>query len=338
MGLVSTGVSRGVQPSKDGVEIRRLRLVGSSPAMARLREEIDCFAPFDLTVLILGSSGTGKELVAGEIHEKSPRHGMLLVPVNCAAIPETMFESELFGAVAGAATGVKARNGLIVEAEGGTLFLDEIGELGLTLQAKLLRFLNDKTFYPVGSDEPRKADVRIIAATNKDLPAEIKAGRFRLDLFHRLSEFIIETPALRDQPEVLRELCDAAIADYSARMHKDIKGITDEACAALERRPFEGNVRELRNVIGEAVAREKTDTIQVGSLRRGVREYRPPAPIDFPEGVHSPLDLAHRELAVKHLALCHGNISAAARQIGIDRKTLAKWREDFRLTPERETA
>jgi two-component system response regulator HydG len=313
-------------------------LVGNSERIRDILALVEDFGPYDYPVLVLGPSGSGKRPVVEMIHAKSPRRDKPFVQINCAAFADTLIESQLFGVKARTVTGVEESKGLIAKAEGGTLFLDEVGELSEPAQAKLLTFLDTKMYYRVGDTELTEADVRIIAATNKDLLQEALAGRFREDLYFRLSRFIIETPALCGHPEDLPELVAEIIARHSAAVGGRVKCVSPGAMAVLEAYLFRGNVRELENVIIEAMAREKTDTIQVGTLRRAVREYRPPTPIDFPQGVLSPFDLACRDLAIRFMALANGKVSVAAEMIGIDRKTLTRWLKLFGLYPERKTA
>ncbi len=225
-------------------------LIGRSPAMQAVYKAIGRAAPQNVNVLILGESGTGKELVARSIHQHSRRAGETFLAVNCAAIPETLLESELFGHEQGAFTGAdRRRAGKFEQCHGGTLFLDEIGELSLATQAKLLRVLQDRSFQPLGSTETICADVRIVAATNRDLDGMIRDGRFRPDLYFRLADFSIDLPPLRERPEDLPELVQYLLRRLNAELATDITHVHDEAMLALSRYPWPGNVRELQNTL-----------------------------------------------------------------------------------------
>jgi two-component system response regulator HupR/HoxA len=229
------------------------RIVGDSPAMGQVLASVEKVAPLSTTVLVQGETGTGKELVARAIHEASPRSGALFVPVNCAALSEGIIESELFGHRRGAFTNALAdHKGLFEVADGGTLFLDEVSETTPALQAKLLRVLQEGEIRPVGDSRDRKVDVRIVAATNRKLEDEVKAGRFRQDLFYRLASYPITIPPLRDRPEDIGPLATHLVARLVATHGKPVGAPTPEAIAALQRYPFMGNVRELENVLVRA--------------------------------------------------------------------------------------
>jgi transcriptional regulator with GAF, ATPase, and Fis domain len=229
-------------------------LVGQSHALQHIVSQIDLVAPTEASVLILGESGTGKELVAREIHNRSKRKDKPLVRVNCASIPKDLFESEFFGHTRGAFTGaVKDRAGRFEAAEGGTLFLDEIGEVPLDLQGKLLRVLQEKTYERVGEDRTRQADVRVIAATNRDLRRQVEAGRFREDLFYRLNVFPIQVPPLRERMEDVPLLAKHFIESSVRELGCPKPRLTRAAIAKLENYHWPGNIRELRNVIERAI-------------------------------------------------------------------------------------
>ena len=231
----------------------RYEMLGQSPPMQRLFKEIDRVAPTKAGVLITGESGTGKELISRAIHRLSPRIKGPFVKVNCAAIPRELIESELFGHERGAFTGAQARKrGFFEQAHGGTLFLDEIGDMDLTAQAKVLRALQSGEVNRVGSEHNMHVDVRVLAATNKDLAREVAAGRFREDLFFRLAVFPIRSPALRERMEDLRALADAFMDSFCRENGLKTKSIAPDVYAALERRSWPGNVRELKNVIERA--------------------------------------------------------------------------------------
>ncbi len=234
-------------------------LLGRSPRFVELLRDLDQVAPADASVLLLGETGTGKELIARAIHATSKRRDAPLIKVNCAAIPATLIESEFFGHERGAFTGATARrDGRFALAHGGTIFLDEIGELPLELQAKLLRVLQEGEFEPVGSAETRRVDVRVIAATNRDLLSAAREGRFREDLYYRLAVFPLLVPALRERREDIALLAQAFVERFASRLAKRIEPLTPACIARLERYPWPGNVRELQNVIerGVILARE----------------------------------------------------------------------------------
>ncbi|RMG21161.1 MAG: sigma-54-dependent Fis family transcriptional regulator, partial [Deltaproteobacteria bacterium] len=228
-------------------------IVGDSPRMRAVLEKVRRVAAYKTTVLLHGESGTGKELVARAIHELSPRAAGPFVPVNCGAIPETLMESELFGHVKGAFTGAdRARPGLIREAQGGTLFLDEIGELPSRMQVKLLRFLQEDEIRRVGDSRTETVDVRVVAATARDLQDEVKAGRFREDLYYRLSVVPLHLPPLRERPGDVPRLVEHFLSRLARRLEKPQLKVTEEAMARLASYPWPGNVRELENTLEQA--------------------------------------------------------------------------------------
>jgi len=233
---------------------KKFDMVGESPAIAKVKETIEKVAPTDARVLITGPNGTGKELVAHWIHQKSNRQAEPFVAVNCAAIPSELIESELFGHEKGAFTSAhKQRNGKFEQAQGGTLFLDEIGDMSLSAQSKVLRALQENLINRVGSDKDIKVDVRVLAATNKDLKKEIEGGRFREDLYHRLSVILVQVPALKDRKEDIPLLVDKFLEDIAQENGDAKKGITKDALQKLQEFPWTGNIRELRNVVERLV-------------------------------------------------------------------------------------
>lgn len=233
---------------------KKLDMVGESPAIARVKDTIEKVAPTDARVLITGPNGTGKELVAHWIHQKSNRASEAFVAVNCAAIPSELIESELFGHEKGAFTSAhKQRSGKFEQAQAGTLFLDEIGDMSLSAQSKVLRALQENLINRVGSDKDIKVDVRVLAATNKDLKKEIEAGRFREDLYHRLSVILIQVPALKDRKEDIPLLVNKFLEDIAQENGDAKKGISKEAIQKLQEFPWTGNIRELRNVVERLV-------------------------------------------------------------------------------------
>jgi DNA-binding NtrC family response regulator len=238
-------------------------IIGKSPAMNSVFELIKLVASAGANVLITGESGSGKELVARALHNSGERKNKSFVPLNCTAIPENLLESELFGHVKGAFTGaVGDKKGLFEEANGGTLFLDEIGDLSLALQAKLLRVLQDKQIRPVGGTQSKQVDVRIIAATHRDLKIMVKDGLFREDLFYRLNVIPIKVPALRERMEDVPLLVDGFIAKFAAQNNSQVKSIAPEAMALLMAHPWPGNVRELENVIERAMVLSRGSLIE----------------------------------------------------------------------------
>ncbi|MBR6423726.1 MAG: sigma-54-dependent Fis family transcriptional regulator [Bacteroidales bacterium] len=227
----------------------KYEIVGESPAIVHIKEIVDRVAPTDARVLIMGANGTGKELVARRLHDKSPRSAAPFIEVNCAAIPSELIESELFGHEKGAFTSaIKQHKGKFEQAEGGTLFLDEIGDMSLAAQAKVLRVLQEKKLSRVGSDKDITVNVRVVAATNKNLTDEIAKGNFREDLYHRLSVIVIHVPELRERTEDIPMLMDYFIDQISQETGIPKKPVTPEAIAELQKLPWTGNIRELRNV------------------------------------------------------------------------------------------
>jgi DNA-binding NtrC family response regulator len=233
---------------------KKYEIVGNSPAIRQVKEDIAKVAKTDARVLIMGPNGSGKELVCRQIHEQSDRRNMPFVEVNCAAIPSELIESELFGHEKGSFTGaIKDKKGKFEQADGGTLFLDEIGDMSLSAQAKVLRALQEQKITRVGSDKDIKVNVRVIAATNKDLKAEIQKGNFREDLFHRLGVIVIKVPSLDERKEDIPLLTDKFLNDIAEEYRTTPKPIDQEAIKLLEQRTWSGNIRELRNVVERLV-------------------------------------------------------------------------------------
>jgi DNA-binding NtrC family response regulator len=300
-------------------ESSRYRLVGSSPAMQRVVAMIQKVAPSEATVLVRGASGTGKELVARALHYNSPRRDHPLVTINCAALQESLLESELFGHEKGAFTGAtQTKRGLVEVAEGGTLFIDEIAEMAPGLQSKLLRVLENGHFRRVGSTQESHADVRIVAATNKPLEQEIKAGRFREDLFYRLNVVTVELPSLKDRRGDITELVEHFLSTRqvgAGRMH-----VSPEAMEALVRHDWPGNVRELANLLERAQILAEENVVTLDDLPENLVESAgpPPAP-----GT-SPLDL--REVERRHVLSVlekeKWNKVHAAKLLGVSRRAL----------------
>jgi DNA-binding NtrC family response regulator len=296
--------------------------VGRSEAMLQVFKTAARVAASGATVLILGESGTGKELVARAIHAASPRSGGAFVPVDCGAIAEGVLESELFGHVKGAFTGAQAaRRGLFEEAGGGTLFLDEIGDVGPGLQARLLRALQEGTIRRVGANEAIPVDVRVVAATNKDLEAVVKAGRFREDLFYRLNVVTLRIPPLRERREDI-----PLLAEHFAAKHGrgEAAAISPDARELLQAYDWPGNVRELENVIARALALNPSGVVVPADLPERIRggAAEPAKGLPLPPGFRPSLDELSRRYAGLVLAECGGNKTRAAEVLGIDRKTL----------------
>jgi formate hydrogenlyase transcriptional activator len=251
---------RGMNAGADGFE----GILGSSPAMAKVKEMIRAVAPTDSTVLIEGETGTGKELVARAIHKQSHRHGREFVCVNCAAIPQGLIASELFGHEKGAFTGaVQRRLGRFEQAEGGTIFLDELGELSADAQVALLRVLQEHEFERLGGSATIRTDVRVVAATHRNLPAAVAAKTFREDLFYRLSVFTIGIPALRERAADIRPLSEYFLNRLAQQMGKSINGIDGDSLKLLKSYAWPGNIRELQNIIERAVVLAEGSTLHV---------------------------------------------------------------------------
>lgn len=300
------------------------QILGKSKAMREVFDLIRRVADSPTNVLITGESGTGKELVAKAIHYNSDRREAPFVPVNCAAIPETLLESELFGHVKGAFTDAKTdKRGLFEEAQKGTLFLDEISELPLTLQAKLLRAIQEREIRRVGATRPVSVDVRIIAATNLNLAEEVKAKRFREDLFYRLNVIEIRLPPLRERREDIPLLVEAFLRKCAEVSHKEIRGMTESALALLMDYSWPGNVRELENVIERATTLARGEKIVPDDLPPAIQGARGERRV-LDEAAERVLPLAdvEKEYILRILEKTGGNKYQAAQVLGIDRKTL----------------
>ncbi len=252
--LILRNVSEKIKLKEELKKEELPNFIGKSPKIEKLKEQIRKIAPYDVNVLILGESGTGKEVVAKAIHQLSKRKNKPFLAINCAALPSNLLESELFGYKKGAFTGASSdKKGLIEKAQGGTLFLDEIGDMPLELQSKLLRFLETKKFIPLGDTKEREVDLRVIAATNKNLKEEIKKGNFREDLYYRLSTIMLELPPLRERKEDIPLLVEFFARKFAKKYGKELKKISPKFIESLTRLPLEGNVRELRNIVEREV-------------------------------------------------------------------------------------
>ncbi len=305
------------------------RAVGTAPAWRRVLETVDAVADSEATALILGESGTGKELVAEAIHARSARAAGPLIKVHCAALPESLLEAELFGHEKGAFTGATAlRKGRFEEADGGTLFLDEVGEIALPVQVKLLRVLQQKTFERLGSGTTLRADFRLVAATNRDLQAEVKAGHFREDLYYRLNVIPIPLPPLRERREDIALLAQHFLAKANALHRRHVEGFSEAVLDAMKAYGFPGNVRELENLIERCIVLCRGTRIEAADLPEALRAMSAPAP----DAQGGPLDRLWRgELnldALERLILdeamqrSRGVQTEAARLLGISRRTL----------------
>jgi two-component system, NtrC family, response regulator GlrR len=337
-------IDRALENRKLNYEIKRLKdiinerydfanIIARSGKMRAVLDVVSRIAKLDSTVHIHGESGTGKELIAKAIHLASDRKDKPFVALNCAALPESLLESELFGHEKGAFTGaVKSTRGLFTQAHGGTLFLDEIGDMPRATQSKLLRVLQERQFYPVGSEVPFEVDVRVIVATNKDLEDQVRKGLFRDDLFYRIHVIPVNLPALRERKDDIVPLLDHFLKKYSEHMKKEIKRLTPEALRKLMLHDWPGNVRELENTIEYAVAMTQSDTVTEDYILQGKTLTADRAPsllqetYDEPSSGLKPLkdarDAFERDYLVHVLSMTEGNVSQAAKLAG-------KYRADF---------
>ena len=306
-------------------------LVGDSTAMKRLRALIEKAASSGLHILITGETGTGKELIAHLLHEHSTCAEGPLVVVNCAAIPAHLFESELFGYEKGAFTGAAQRHiGLIERAHEGTLFLDEVGDLSLDNQAKLLRAIETGRFFRVGGGRETHVSIRVISATNKDIPVQVKRGDFRADLYHRLNGIAIPVPPLRDRAEDIPALAQHFFSLYVGRAKRPVSGISPNAIAYLREQRWPGNVRQLRNTIERAIVLTHNDLIQVHDVKSPT-ESSAESGVDAPPKTLSEVERRHIK---KVLARCDGRVNDAAKLLGIGRSTLYAKIAEYGLTAE----
>ena len=318
---------------------RHQTMVGESYSMRQLREQVAMAAPTNGRVLIYGENGTGKELVARTVHALSRRRTAAFVEVNCAAIPEDLIESELFGHVRGAFTGaVSDRRGKFEVADGGTLFLDEIADMSLKTQAKVLRALQEQTMEAVGGSTSIKVDVRVLAATNKDLQGEIRAGRFREDLYFRLSVIPIFVPPLRDRQEDIPLLADHFLAEFAREYGRRVKSFDPGAVSMLQHYPWPGNVRELRNVIERLMIMVPGDSISLTDL--GFLDPDAASRPDFAAAaerltLHEARDRFERDLILRTLAGQQGNMSRTAEALGVERSNLYRKMKAFGIAPSR---
>ena len=324
---------------------RTRKFLGVSPAVRKIREAIDILAKTDnVDLLVCGETGTGKEVVVREVHEKSARAKQPFVKINCSAIPENLLESELFGYEKGAFTGASgSKKGLMELADGGTVFLDEIGEMPLAMQAKLLSFLEDRSFKRIGGLRDVEVNVRIAAATNRNLEEEVRRGTFREDLYYRLNVMQILIPPLRERPEDIPALCSYYLEHYNLRFGKKLTGISPDFMDQLMRRSWKGNVRELRNVLERSVLLSTGDILD-GSESEAFRPAESPSarpgafypmkdlkqgPVDLKQEV----DAFERAYIDRALALSDGNLSRAAQLLSCSRFTLRRRLDGEEDTP-----
>ncbi len=342
--LLSQIVARAYHVYELESENRRLRqysietpiqnVITNSPEMLNVCRKVEKIAPSDITTLLLGDSGTGKELIAQALHELSPRSGQRMVAINCAAIPENLLESELFGYEKGAFTGAhKQTPGKIEYANGGTLFLDEIGDLSHDLQSKLLRFLQERVIERVGGRQEIPVDVRIICATHRNLSELVAEGRFREDLYYRISEISIDIPPLKDRAGDALVLARALLDRFNREMGKNIKGFTETALSAIESHPWPGNVRELESRIKRALIMAEGHYITPEDL-----ELKPSDSEQESFNLREVRDAAEYRAIVKALSKSDNNISTAAKLLGITRPTLYTFLEKYNLKGSLESA
>lgn len=309
-----------LQKERLGTRFAFSRIIGTSPSIRKLFETLSMVAPTEATILLLGESGTGKELVANAIHQNSPRRERPYVKVNCAALPETLLESELFGHEKGAFTGaIEKKKGRFERADGGTIFLDEIGEMSLPTQTKILRVLQEREFEAVGGTKSIKVDVRVIAATNKQLEQEVSKGRFREDLYYRINVVPITIPPLRERKEDIPLLAEHFLRIYGEKNKRAIRGFAPAVMQAFIHHTWPGNVRELENIVERMVIMSRGDAIALDDLPPALanlqqEEGKTPSPTSLRD--------VERETIVKTLHQTKGNRTKTAAILGITRKTL----------------
>ena len=305
-------------------------MIGKSDSLSRVRQMIAKAAPARANVLITGESGVGKELVAHAVHDQSERADKPFVVVHCAALSETLIESELFGFEKGAFTGAEnMHKGRFELADGGTIFLDEIGEINLATQVKLLRVLQEHKFERVGGEKSIEVDVRVVAATNRNLEDEVKAGRFREDLFYRLNVVRIEMPSLRERMDDIPLLMHAFLREFNIENKKNIKGFDKASKSAMIKYSWPGNIRELKNAVESAVVMCTGDEIKMEDLPRALRAQSEEKVISIPIGIT--MDEAEKIIIQENLAANNGNKSRTADILGIGRKTLHRKLEELNI-------
>ncbi|WP_305041668.1 sigma-54 interaction domain-containing protein, partial [Geoalkalibacter sp.] len=340
--LISRDITENKTLSEENQRLRRYlahprdldSFIARSPAVKGALEMVEAVAPLDSTLLLTGESGTGKEYFVDLIHALSPRRGAPLVKINCAALPETLLESELFGHRRGAFTGAVAdQPGKFVQADGGTLFLDEIGELPLPSQAKLLRVLQEKTVQAVGGQKEVRVDVRIVAATNRKLAEEVGAGRFREDLYYRLNVISIAIPPLRERREDILPLAEYFLAQFARQMERPLPRLSPQVRDLLLRHPLPGNVRQLKHAMERAVALGKGEIILPDDLPEDLNQDRPGlclGPAFHPgQSLRGALEHFERDYLRRALEFHQGRRLETAQALGISRKNL--WEKLHRL-------
>ena len=332
--------ARGSHPAGGSLAGGSTRILGDSPVMQDLLGQIATVAPTRSTVLLLGESGSGKDLVAQTIHENSPRGDRNFLPLNCAALSPTLLESELFGYEAGAFTGARQRRlGKLEMADRGTLFLDEIGEMAPEMQVKLLRFLETREIMRVGGNRSLKLDVRLIAATNRDLVQAVSQGAFRTDLYYRLRVVTLRVPPLRERTGDIPRLAWSFVETFAAEHGKRISRLEPELLDRLVQHPWPGNVRELRNLVESLVVFSKGDTLRMEDLPPELRIGRPAASPDSeaepPRFADLNLDTIERQAVLQALERSRGNRQRAAKLLGMGLRTLQKKLKEYGLTSRR---
>jgi transcriptional regulator with GAF, ATPase, and Fis domain len=297
-------------------------IIGSCPSMMEVFRKLQKVATTDISVLITGETGTGKELIARELHRRSPRASGPFVTINCGAIPENLIESELFGHVRGAFTGAVAnRSGKFQAADGGTLFLDEIGELPLNLQVKLLRALQERVVIRVGDSRPEKVDIRVVAATNKILEEEIKRGSFREDLYYRLNVVNLWLPPLRERGEDVAIIAKALLSKYADEMKSPVRGLSPPALAAIRKFPWPGNIRQLENRLKKALVLCDRTLLSAEDLDLGPEAQQPILPLEKAK------EEFQRSYVLQVLERNNGNRTQTARELGVDPRTIFRYLE-----------
>jgi two-component system response regulator GlrR len=323
-------IERALETRRLSSEVQRLRslleekynfanIVAKSGKMQRVLEVVSRIARTDSTVFIHGESGTGKELIARAVHLASDRKDRTFVAINCAALPETLLDSELFGHEKGAFTGaIRSKKGLFTQAHEGTIFLDEVGDMPLAIQAKVLRVLQERQFYPLGSEKPTEVDVRLIVATNKDLEDQVKQGLFREDLFYRIHVIPVELPSLRERKEDIPPLIEHFLKKYNKQMNREVKGFTPQAMQKLMLHDWPGNVRELENTVEYGVAMTQQEFVTEEFVRQPGEAVLEKTWKPFKEAK----EVFERDYLMNLLQHCEGNVSKAAELAG-------KYRADF---------
>src|SRR3954463_4761479 len=312
----------------------RYRIIGDSVPMKALRQQMSLMAGTNGRVLVYGESGTGKELVAHAIHAMSPRAGQPFVEVNCAAIPEDLIESEMFGHARGSLAGAQdEKTGKFQKADGGSLFLDEVGDMSLRTQAKVLRALEEQRFEPVGAASSVQVDVRVVAATNKNLEEEIEHGNFREDLFYRLNVIPFFVPPLRDRREDIPQLADHFLAEFTTAYGRKPKELTPEAYRVLAEHHWPGNVRELKNLIERIVILNPQVRVDARHIPLAAPRRQPERPIDRFGSLQEVREAAEREYILKKLDETNGNVTRTAELLGLERSNLYRKMKTLGIGP-----